>query len=262
MGKATSLALGVAVMMALTMGLVSSALAGTGVNGVFNLGKTNTVNAITRLVGSASGPGLQIDNNSRGAGARALDLRVEAGKPPMTVNSGKKVANLNSDRLDDKSANQLVRVASFTGVSTLPSGTNGTVAKTKITAPSSGFLVIDAGSDLFNTSESDIVVCSIEVDDSRVAGSNRFMDLNGSAGVNREEDCSTNAVVPVSAGTHTVDLEALQVNEPSTKWGETALSAIYIPFGGTGASPSSAAVARERPTRGVEGEAPLKVHAE
>ena len=54
--------------------------------------------------GSIAGPSLQIDNNSTGAGAAALDLQVEAGKAPMTVNSGVKVANLNADRLDDREA--------------------------------------------------------------------------------------------------------------------------------------------------------------
>jgi hypothetical protein len=36
-----------------------------------------------------------------------LDLRVEPGKAPMTVNSGAKVANLNSDMLDGKSADAI-----------------------------------------------------------------------------------------------------------------------------------------------------------
>jgi hypothetical protein len=68
------------------------------------------------------------------------------------------------------------------------------------------------------------------------------MDLNATQGVNREEDCSTNTVIPVAAGTHTVDLEAVGVNGPNTNWASTTLSAIYIPFDGTGASPSSAAI--------------------
>jgi hypothetical protein len=48
-----------AVVLALTVGLASSALAGTGAGARFDLGKTNTVNAITKLVGSVAGPGLQ-----------------------------------------------------------------------------------------------------------------------------------------------------------------------------------------------------------
>jgi hypothetical protein len=92
-----------AVVVALTLLGGSTALAGTGVGGVFNLGKTNTVNAITKLVGGVPGAGLVIVNNSTDPAATALNLQVEPGKAPMTVNSSAKVANLNADQLDGKS---------------------------------------------------------------------------------------------------------------------------------------------------------------
>jgi hypothetical protein len=41
-----------------------------------------------------------IDKNSTNAAATALDLQVEAGKAPMKVNPGAKVANLTADKLD------------------------------------------------------------------------------------------------------------------------------------------------------------------
>ncbi len=103
--RGTALTLGVAVMMALLLGVATTALAGTGIGARFQLGQTNTVNAITKLVGSVAGPSLQIDNNS--ADATALDLQVEPGKAPMKVNSAAQVANLNSDKLDGKSANEI-----------------------------------------------------------------------------------------------------------------------------------------------------------
>jgi hypothetical protein len=227
-----------AVVAALTLATASVAVAGSGVGGVFNLGQTNTVNAITKLVGSVTGASLVVDNNSTGTGATALDLQVEPGKTPMKVNSTTKVANLNSDQVDGKGANALLRVASFTGASPLATGTsNGTVATTTINAPASGFLVITAGSDLSNLEESAVVGCRILVDNVYGSGSQRYMRLNASQGhVNEEEDCSTNAVVPVQAGTHTVVLNA-DNDAPHTKFGETALSAIYVPFNGTGATP-------------------------
>jgi hypothetical protein len=89
-----------AVVMALTLGSASAALAGSGIGGVFNLGVTNTVNAITKLTGSVAGPSLQIINNSTNAAATALNLQVATGKPPLKVNSTTKVANLNADSLD------------------------------------------------------------------------------------------------------------------------------------------------------------------
>src|SRR5215218_1542617 len=100
LGRATTFLVGLAVILALTVGLATTALAGTGVGARFQLGQTNSVNAITKLVGSVAGPSLQIDNNSTNANATALDLQVEAGKAPMKVNSETKVANLNADKLD------------------------------------------------------------------------------------------------------------------------------------------------------------------
>jgi len=99
-GRATVFLVGLAFILALTVGVVSTALAGTGVGSRFDLGKTNTVNAISKLVGSVAGPSLLIDNNSTNTAATALDLQVEAGKAPMKVNSQTKVANLNADTVD------------------------------------------------------------------------------------------------------------------------------------------------------------------
>ena len=55
-GRAKVFVVGLAVILALSMGLASTALAGTGVGARFQLGQTNTVNAITKLVGSVVGP--------------------------------------------------------------------------------------------------------------------------------------------------------------------------------------------------------------
>ena len=236
-GRATVFLVGLAVILALSVGLASTALAGTGVGATFNLGQTNTVNAISKLVGSVAGPSLQIDNNSTNAAATALDLQVEPGKAPMKVNSGAQVANLNADKVDGKDANQLVRVASFGGRSPLARGTTGTVATTTINAPAPGFLVIDAGVEFSDPGASDVIQCLIEVDNVFASGSDRFVDLNANpAGAGDElEDCSTNAVVPVAAGTHTVELVGA-VTSSGTVWGDTALWAIYVPFDGSGAS--------------------------
>jgi hypothetical protein len=104
MASATTTIVGLAIMLALVFGVATTALAGTGIGATFNLGKTNTVNAVSKLVGSVVGPSLQIDNNSAEFGATALRLEVEPGRPPMTVSSETKVVNLNADRLDDREA--------------------------------------------------------------------------------------------------------------------------------------------------------------
>src|SRR5919107_4650601 len=95
-GRATVFTVGLAVTLALMLGIATVALAAVP-GDPFKLGRINTINTISTLVGSASSPMLRIDNNGSGA---ALDLQVEPGKAPMRVNSGTKVANLNSDTVD------------------------------------------------------------------------------------------------------------------------------------------------------------------
>ena len=105
LGRATTFMVGLAVIVALTVGVAGSAFGANGAN--FVLGKSNTVSAISTLVGSVAGPGLLLDNNSTDPSATALELQVEAGKAPMKVNSDAQVANLNSDKVDGLDASQL-----------------------------------------------------------------------------------------------------------------------------------------------------------
>ena len=99
-GRATVFTVGLAVTLALMVGVATAALAAVP-GDPFKLGRINTVNSLSTLNGSASTPMLKVDNNGSGA---ALDLQVEPGKAPMKVNSNTRVANLNADRLDGKTA--------------------------------------------------------------------------------------------------------------------------------------------------------------
>ena len=75
--------------------------------------------------------------------------------------------------------------------------------------------------------------CFIKVDDAEASGSLRILEYNGSSNVNREQDCSTNSVVLVYAGQHTVDLKV--DGSFGAGYRETALSTMYVPFDGNGA---------------------------
>jgi len=79
----------------------TSALAGTGIGAVFNLGRINTVNASSSLKGSAKGPVLAVTNSK---GGPALSLHVLKGKTPLTVDSSARVQHLNASLLDGRSA--------------------------------------------------------------------------------------------------------------------------------------------------------------
>jgi hypothetical protein len=104
LSRGTATMVGFAVMLAFAVGLASTAVAAVP-GDPFKLGRLNSIDQITRLVGSASDAMLRIDNDGSGT---ALDLRVEPGEAPMTVDSDKKVADLNADKLDGKTADDFV----------------------------------------------------------------------------------------------------------------------------------------------------------
>lgn len=81
------------------------ALGGVGVaatDGTFILGQSNTASTNTALSAPiAGGKTLQLTNNdTSNAASTALGLNVASGHAPFTVNTGIKVAGLNSDKLD------------------------------------------------------------------------------------------------------------------------------------------------------------------
>jgi hypothetical protein len=95
-GRAASMVFGLTLVLALVLGLATMALAAAP-GDPFKLGKNNTINRLSALVGSTANAMLKIDNNGSGP---ALDLRVEPGSAPMTVDSETRVDRLNADELD------------------------------------------------------------------------------------------------------------------------------------------------------------------
>ena len=112
-GRATVFLVGLATILVLVLSVTSVALAGSGVGANFNLGKKNTVNRLSQLLGSADSAMLRIDNSNAGTNATALDLHVEPGLPPMTVNSSTQVSNLNADLVDGRSASSFLANSTY-----------------------------------------------------------------------------------------------------------------------------------------------------
>ncbi len=100
-GRATVLIVGLAVILALVLGVAKAAFGANG--GTFILGQTNAATAITRLAGTqgVNGAMFVVKNNNADTNDTTLCLKVQAGEPPMKVNSSTMVANLNVDKLDD-----------------------------------------------------------------------------------------------------------------------------------------------------------------
>ncbi len=104
--RGTALVLGLAVMLALFLGVATTALAAIP-GDPFRLGRINSIDAVSHLVGSVTGPMLRIDNNG---GGPALRLESNADRPPMTVNADAgKALNLNADELDGKDSGEFVQ---------------------------------------------------------------------------------------------------------------------------------------------------------
>ena len=99
-GRTASMVLGLALVLALILGVATTAMGANGQN--FILGKaTNAATKVTGLVGNVDGgAALRVTNPNTGTNDTALDLRVQNGEAPMMVNSAGKVANLNADQLD------------------------------------------------------------------------------------------------------------------------------------------------------------------
>jgi len=88
-----------------------TAVAVTGGN--FLLGKANSASSKTSLSAPIANRALQVTNTSTEAGAAALGLTTASGHPPLIVNSGTKVQNLNADDLDGQDASALDEVQQF-----------------------------------------------------------------------------------------------------------------------------------------------------
>lgn len=112
-GRATVFMVGLAVTLALISGIATAALAAAP-GDPFKLGKTNSINRLSSLVGRTAGFMLKVDNNGTGP---ALDLQVGPSTTlpsnktvaPMKVDSQAQVVNLNSDELDGKDSTDFAR---------------------------------------------------------------------------------------------------------------------------------------------------------
>jgi hypothetical protein len=113
-------------------------------------------------------------------------------------------------------------------------GTDGAAVTATIQAPTSGFLLVSASSDVWNTNAGDLLTCKLEVDDQGVPGTERQIQLTMTT--NTEEDCATEGALAVAAGTHKVDLEGGGL-EANSHFDEASLQVLFVPLGATGSQP-------------------------
>jgi hypothetical protein len=123
-GWATALALGVAVMLALVVGVASAAFGSNG--DPLRLGSGNVATKLTALGGNlgVNGAMLKVANRNGGTDDTALRLEVQTGEAPMSVNSSTRVDSLNADQVDGKSASEFVANNIYKRESAVAAGTD------------------------------------------------------------------------------------------------------------------------------------------
>jgi hypothetical protein len=179
--------------------------------------------------------GLDINESTLGTVPRA-DAANTATSAERASTAGHANTAGNASTVGGHAAGNLVRVAFASANSSALVATDGTALTTAIAAPSAGFLVINAGSDVFATTNAATLTCSIAVDGTQSAPSVRTIELTATAGGNSQEDCTTETVVQVAAGNHTVNFNYTGLVTGTTV-DASSLQVLFVPFGSTGAVP-------------------------
>ncbi len=236
-GRATVFLVGLSVILALVLGVATTALAGN--LDPLKIGSLrNVATQTTQLVGKvATGSAFVVKNPSGGS---ALDLQVNAGQAPMSVNAEAGTAtNLSADELDGKSSDELVRSDqgfvrnAISGV-TFTNRTSATV-----NAPADGFVIVN-GTVMANTSGDACNPCYAHARISNTTTNESSTDQvvsigNGSSFSSGVVPMSW--VFPVDAGANTFELRTGVFPSGSPiGFDNPTLTALYVPYGANGAS--------------------------
>lgn len=156
-GRATVFCVGLAVILAVALGVTTTALAAVP-GDPFKLGKLNSIDKMSTLVGSASGTLLRVNNEGSGP---ALDLRVEEGEAPMNVNSTTRVNDLNADQVDGKDSAAFVPADTYVERN-IVEGEGGGLIESTTAFCDQGDVLLGGG---FDVSADDTVITSGASDD-------------------------------------------------------------------------------------------------
>ena len=209
-------ALGMSIALVGSLGVASAATGGN-----FILGHTNKANAISVLKGTAGTP---------------LSLVAPSGKAPLKVSNSVKIARLNADEVDGLHASTLGRTSSASGINASWSEDGRTVLKSvTIVAPRSGWVLLTGGFTASGGSGCSGFCDAILHFRDNTAGVETVTsggDFNGRV----YEPLSDATTIHVTAGSHTFQLIGSWFGTPAEPtWYDPSLTAIFLPFNGSGA---------------------------
>jgi hypothetical protein len=155
LGRATVFAVGLAVILSMVLGVATTALAAMP-GDPFKLGRINSIDRLSTLVGTTANAMLRVDNDGTGP---ALSLQAGANRPPIVVNAAAgKATNLDADELDGQNSSAFLPAeiyensASQTISPDSSSGTTATCDSGDI-AVSGSYAITQTGASLEVTSE-------------------------------------------------------------------------------------------------------------
>jgi hypothetical protein len=225
--------IGLAVISALVLGVASAAFGANGGNLI--LGQNNTASLLTKLTGQVpGGAALQVVNTRPEAGSRGLQLSVAANKPPIQVNAtAGKAINLDADKLDGKDSKQLLPLVRAQKdptpfLSDTVSGMSAQTNSVSIDAPTNGVLMVFGSMWLYNPG-TEVQSFSARI---RLDGQEEAHVDASNVPPSRSSGLSPSVTLPVSAGQHTVTLDAVQSGS-TENWSYTSnnLSVMFVPQG-------------------------------
>lgn len=145
---------------------------------------------------------------------------------------------VDSDKVDGKHANELVRVARGEGNVTLNSGgfDSITAASVTINAPAPGFVLVTGSSTTYNFAAPAGCPCIVG---SRIhrrggGGSSRWYIYNDLPAGARPAATTSTDTIPVPAGANTFDLKMTRLDGTASLSTVAEITALYVPFGSTG----------------------------
>jgi hypothetical protein len=192
--------------------VASAAFAGTGVGGIFNLGKYNPVNATTELAGSTNGNQLSVVNTSTGTNAAGIGISVHSGHPPLTVNSSTQVKNLNASYLGGIAQNGFMHGngnVSQSGLIEIPPGSKVSLG------PVSNIGVLWGNCLNANATEARVVLETNNALGSFLLtdGKGAFVPGSGGQNINVTDDTGADTgTIYIATGTHTATITATAFN--------------------------------------------------
>lgn len=162
------------------------------------------------------------------AGSARSSQTANAAETAKTADLAR-VANLakDSEALGGIGPSAFTREASSAIAANALVHTDGSAREVTIAVPRDGFLLAVASADVYALHANDYYTCFIYFEGTALPQSERSSQL--AENVNEEENCSTNAMIPVAAGTHNVRFNFNSVG-PSTVVDQAELDVVFIPF--------------------------------